>query len=178
MQADIVENAIKPLPQEQQISQKSETMPHSNGFAIANNSALASSCSTLSTIPDDRMQAHQQVQHYARKVIHFRIAQRKIEKETKVVGVLDQKMEAKDAFLEALVGEGSAAEQLFKVRSVYEMTSEPIRKLTGLFRWYAKAVTGNFLPEEVLRMIVKEGYSWHYPIPLPPLPDSVLVEMK
>ena len=58
------------------------------------------------------------------------------------------------------------------------MTSEPIRKLTGLFRWYAKTITGNFLPEEVLRMIVKEGYSWHYCIPLPPLPDPVLVEMK
>ncbi|KAK3171923.1 hypothetical protein OEA41_004007 [Lepraria neglecta] len=146
----MVDNALKTLPQEQKIPKKSETMPHSNGFAIANNLALASSSSTLSTIPDDRMQAHQQVQHYARKVIHFRIAQIKIEKETKVIGALDQKMEAKDAFLEALVGEG----------------------------WYAKAVTGNFLPEEVLRMIVKDGYSWHYPIPLPPLPDSVLVEMK
>ena len=178
MQADMVDNALKTLPQEQQISKKSETMPHSNGFAIANNSALASSSSTLSTIPDDRMQAHQQVQHYARKVIHFRIAQRKIEKETKVIGALDQKMEAKDAFLEALVGEGSRWGTALQVRSVHEITSEPIRKLTGLFRYYAKAITGNFLPEEVLRMIVKEGYSWHYPIPLPPLPDSVLVEMK
>ena len=108
MQADMVDNALN------QISKKSDIMPHSNGFAIANNSALASSSSTLSTIPDDRMQAHQQVQYYARKVIHFRIAQRKIEKETKVIGALDQKMEAKDAFLEALVGEWSTAEQLFK----------------------------------------------------------------
>ena len=55
------------------------------------------------------------------------------------------------------------------------MTSDPIRKLTGLLRSNAKAITGNFLPEEVLRMIVKEGYSWHYPIPLPPLPDPILV---
>lgn len=89
-------------------------MPHSNGFAIANNSALASSSSTLATIPDDRIQAHQQVQHCARKVIHLRIGQRNIEKETKVIGAFHKKMEAKDAFLEALVGEESAAEQLFK----------------------------------------------------------------
>ena len=76
MQADIVDNALKLLPQEQQISQKSETTPHSNGFAIAKNSALTSSSSTLSTIPDGRMQAHRQVQYYARKVIHFHIAEK------------------------------------------------------------------------------------------------------
>ena len=49
-----------------------------------------------------------------RKVIHLRIDQRNIEKETKVIGAFHQKMEAKDAFLEAMVGEESAAEQLFK----------------------------------------------------------------
>ena len=38
-------------------------------------------------------------------------------------------------------------------------------------RWYAKAVTGKFLPQELLMMIVKVGYPWHYPV-LPKAPVS------
>ncbi|KAL2048670.1 hypothetical protein N7G274_000582 [Stereocaulon virgatum] len=131
-----------------------EQLFHGINLAISNPSAP--------TPQEEHAEALANVHYYTSKVIYYRKAQGSSVGEPsgdlETNGRWSGPCDLNSVYIRAHVDEGCAAEQLFK--------------------WYAKAVTGKFLPRELLMKIVEVGYPWHYPvIPKTPVSENLVEEM-